>query len=53
MNETIDKLFLQKKDELLELYEQKKMKKMTGDKDKLDYSVNKTLAAITASAKKK
>ena len=53
MNSCVDNIFSSKKSELLEIYENKmKNKKMTMDKDKLDYSVNKIITQINTSSKK-
>jgi hypothetical protein len=53
MNSCVDNIFSSKKSELLEIYENKmKNKKMTMDKDKLDYSVNKIITQINTSPKK-
>jgi hypothetical protein len=54
MNEGADKLFEEKSKILQVLYEQKKSKRSTTsiDKDKIDYSVSKTLASISAVKKK-
>jgi len=48
MNSKIDEIFEQKKNELLNIYQNKtKNKKMTDDIDKLDYSTNKVFASLT------
>ena len=47
MNSKIDEIFEQKKNELLNIYQNKtKNKKMSDDVNKLDYSTNKVLASL-------